>query len=140
MASTALVDAGALVAVFGRAQARKAHYSALFEQAAMERWTLTTTWLCIGEASYLLGVPQRYACLRWVAAGGATVYPFDQEALETMVEWMRRYTEMPRTQMDLADASLVCLAHDTGVIRIMTTDVRDFSRYRLPDGRAFEIL
>ena len=57
-----------------------------------------------------------------------------------MVEWMRRYTEMPRTQMDLADASLVCLAHDTGVIRIMTTDVRDFSRYRLPDGRAFEIL
>ena len=24
---------------------------------------------------------------------------------------------------------------DTGVNRIMTTDVRDFSRYRLPDGR-----
>ena len=140
MASTALVDAGALVAVFGRAQPRKAHYAALFEQAAIERWTLSTTWPCIGEASYLLGVPQRYACLRWVAAGGVTVFPFDQDALDTMVEWMRRYTEMPRTQMDLADASLVCLAHDTGITRIMTTDVRDFSRYRLPDGRAFEIL
>ena len=57
-----------------------------------------------------------------------------------MVEWMRRYTEMPRRQMDLADVSLVCLAHDTGIVRIMTTDIPDFSRYRLPDGRAFEIL
>jgi hypothetical protein len=26
------------------------------------------------------------------------------------------------------------------VIRIMTLDQRDFSRYRLPDGRGFEIL
>ena len=32
------------------------------------------------------------------------------------------------------------VANDTGVLRVMTTDVRDFSRYRLPDGRAFEIL
>ena len=109
----------------------------------MERWTLATRWFCIGEASHLLGVSQRYACLRWVAAGGATVYPFDQEALKTMVEWMRRYTQMPRRQMDLVDASLVSLvwlAHDTGVVRIMTTDIHDFSRYRLPNGRAFETL
>ena len=140
MASTALVDASALVAAFGRDQLDKAHYEKLFEQAANERWALASTWPCITEASYLLGLPQRYACLRWVAAGGLTVYPFDQQALETMVEWMRCYTEAPRTQMDLADASLVCLANETGVIRVMTTDVRDFSRYRLPDGRAFEIL
>jgi hypothetical protein len=57
-----------------------------------------------------------------------------------MAELMRRYTESPRTEMDLADASLVFLASDTGVTRIMTLDVRDFSRYRLADGRAFEIL
>ena len=57
-----------------------------------------------------------------------------------MVDMMRRYTEEPRTEMDLADASLVWLASDTGVNRIMTTAVRDFSRYRLADGRAFDIL
>ena len=34
----------------------------------------------------------------------------------------------------------VWLATDTGVNRIMTMDERDFSRYRLPDGRGFEIL
>ena len=53
---------------------------------------------------------------------------------------MLRYTEVPRTEMDLADASLLWLAEDTGVLTIMTLDVHDFSRYRLPDGRAFEIL
>ena len=53
---------------------------------------------------------------------------------------MRQYTETPRTQMDLADASLVWLAADTGVSTILTMDRRDFSRYRLPDGRSFEIL
>ena len=42
--------------------------------------------------------------------------------------------------MELCDAALVWLATDTGVTRIMTLDVRDFSRYRRPNGRAFEIL
>jgi predicted nucleic acid-binding protein len=68
------------------------------------------------------------------------VFPFGQDQLESLVALMRRYTESPRTEMDLADASLVWLASDTGVNRIMTLDVGDFSRYRLPDGQAFEIL
>ena len=92
------------------------------------------------EASYLLDVPQRYTLLRWVAATGINVFPFAQDDLEDMVAMMRRYTDAPRTEMDLADASLVWLAVDTGVTRVMTMDVRDFSRYRLPDGRAFELL
>lgn len=129
-----------MVALFGRDQPRKAHYMHLFEQAAAEHWSLTSTWPCIAEASHLLGLPQRYAFLRWVAADALFVFPFGQDTLESMVEVMRRYTESPRTEMDMADASLVCLASDTGVNRIMTLDVRDFSRYRLADGRAFEIL
>ena len=42
--------------------------------------------------------------------------------------------------MDLADASLYWLAIETGVVAILTTDVADFSRYRLPDGQAFTLL
>ena len=42
--------------------------------------------------------------------------------------------------MDLADASLHWLASETGVLEIMTVDVADFSRYRLPDGRAFALV
>ena len=129
-----------MVALFGRDQPNSTHYSELFARAAQEQWSLTSTWPCIAEASYLLGLPQRYAFLRWVAADGVSIFPFDQSNLEGMAELMRRYTESPRTEMDFGDASLVYLASDTGVNRIMTLDVRDFSRYRLADGRAFEIL
>lgn len=68
------------------------------------------------------------------------MFPFVQDDLLGMVSWMERYTDEPRTEMDLADAALVWLASETGVTTILTLDVRDFSRYRLPDGRAFEIL
>ncbi len=138
--SAALVDAGPLVAAFGANQPQGRRYQALFKLAADELWSLATTWPCIVEASYLLDPPQRYAMLRWVAAGAISVFPFAQESVEAMVELMRKYTQPPRSEMDFADASLVWLATDTGVNRIMTMDERDFSRYRLPDGRGFEIL
>ena len=78
--------------------------------------------------------------LRWLGAGAIAVYPFAQDELSDFADLMHRYTQAPRSEMDLADASLVWLAEQTGVTRIMTLDVRDFSRYRLADGRAFEIL
>ena len=123
-----LVDAGPMVAAFGARQPRAAHYVDLFRQAAQRHWSLSTTWPCVVEASYLLSPPQRYTLLRWVGAGAVTVFPFPQEALEDFVALMQRFTESPRTEMDLADASLVWLASDTGVTSIMTMDVRDFSR------------
>ncbi len=138
--SAALIDAGPMISVFGLRQAKADHYRSLFSLASDEQWSLATTWPCIAEASHLLSPPRNFALLRWIASGGVSVFPFAQEAVDAMVDLMRRYTETPRTQMDFADASLVWLAMDTGVNRIMTMDVRDFSRYRLPDGRAFEIL
>lgn len=140
MAFAALVDTGAIVSLFGRDQPGRAHYRALFEQAAAQEWQLSTTWPCVTEAAFLLDTPARYSMLRWIAAGAIVVFPFPQEVLEEMVPVMLRDTDRPRSEMDFADATLVWLAHDTGVLRVMTTDVRDFSRYRLPDGRAFEIL
>ena len=139
--ASALIDTGAMVAVFGTGQPDLArHYLGLFEQASREHWALSTTWPCVVEASYLVRLPQRYTLLRWIGGGGVAVFPFAQEALQDFVPMMARYTQQPRTEMDLADASLVWLAEETGVTRIMTTDQRDFSRYRLADGRAFEIL
>lgn len=140
MASAAIVDAGPLVAVFGARQPLAGRYRSLFKQAADQQWSLATTWPCIVEASHLLGVPQRYSMLRWVGGGGINVYPFNPSALDEMVASMMQYTEPPPTEMDLADASLLWLASDTGVTRLMTMDLRDFARYRLPDGRAFDIL
>mgnify|MGYP001600279266 FL=1 len=99
-----------------------------------------TTWPCVVEAAYLLAPLQRYELLRWIELGGAVVYPFAPHDLRDMVRGMRRYTEAGKREMDFADASLYWLATETGVTEIMTTDVADFSRYRLPDGRTFSLL
>lgn len=138
--AAALVDAGPLIAVFGVDQPDAGHYRSLLRRADREHWPLSTTWPCVVEATHMLAPPNRYGLLRWLAAGAITVFPFLQTDLDAMVALMSRYTESPRTEMDFADASLVWLAADTGVVRVMTLDVRDFSRYRLPDGRSFEIL
>jgi len=135
----ALMDAGPLVAVFDVSQCSHEHYEALLSDAAMG-WRLYTTWPCIAEASHLLGASSRIQMLKWIGSGGVQVFPFESIHLIDMADWMQRYTQAPRTEMDLADATLYWVAHETGVNRIMTIDVRDFSRYRLPDGRAFEIL
>ena len=129
-----------MVALFGDHEPHSARYHRLFQQAAQACWHISTTWPCVVEASHLLGARHRHQLLRWIAAGAVTVFPFDQEHLNDMVGLMARDTEAPRTEMDLADASLVWLAGETGVNTILSLDVRDFSRYRLPDGRSFEIL
>lgn len=138
--ASALIDASAMVAIFGQDEPHAERYQDLLQLAALERWSLSTTWPCVVEASYLVPPPQRFELLKWLGGLGASVFPFQQESLLDFVPLMQRYTDRPRTEMDLVDASLVWLAGETGVTRIMTTDVRDFSRYRLPDGRAFEIL
>lgn len=138
--AAALIDASAMVAAFGDGQPAGEHYQALLQHAAREHWSLSTTWPCVTEASYMVAPPRRYTLLRWLGAGAIAVYPFQQEDLDDFADLMHRYTQAPRSEMDLADASLVWLAEQTGVTRVMTLDVRDFSRYRLADGRGFEIL
>jgi predicted nucleic acid-binding protein len=138
--ASALIDASAMVAAFGEKQPAAERYHELFQLAALDHWTLSTTWPCVIEASYLVGPPHRYALLNWLGNGGVAVFPFEQRHLLDFIPVMKRYTDRPRTEMDLADASLLWLAEETGVTRIMTLDERDFSRYRLADGRSFEIL
>ncbi|MDR2189033.1 MAG: hypothetical protein LBE62_13485 [Azonexus sp.] len=138
--ASALIDASAMVAVFGANQPAGERYQELLELASLEHWALSTTWPCVVEASYLAPPPHRFALLNWLGRGGVAVFPFDQQALLELTPLMQRYTERPRTEMDLADASLVWLAGETGVTTMMTLDLRDFSRYRLPDGRGFRIL
>ena len=135
--SLALIDTGPMVALFDAGEFAHRHYMQLLTGGD---WRLTTTWPCVAEVSHFLGAAAVQRYLRWVAEGGVVVYPLDVGSLPELAELMARYTEPPRTEMDLADASLVWLAQDTHVRNIMTLDVRDFSRYRLPDGRGFNIL
>ena len=132
----ALIDTGPMVALFDTNELANKHYTTLLSQ----NWRLTTTWPCVVEVCHFLGANAVQRYLRWVSEGGVIVYPFDVSDLPELAEMMARYTAPPRTEMDLADASLVWLAQDTNTTSVMTMDVRDFSRYRLPDGRRFDIL
>lgn len=135
----ALVDASALIALFDPADAAHPRYTRLLqEQGAHLR--LHSVWPCIVEASHLLRGAAKYGMLRWIGHGAVQVFPIDSTDLLEFVPVMQQYSEPPRSSMDLADAALYWLAAETGIQTVMTRDVRDFSRYRLPDGGVFEIL
>ena len=134
-----LIDAGPLIALFAVDDKHHAYFDRLISDLSKEGLRLLTTWPCVVEASYLLGVPQRYEMLQWIEIGGVSVYPFESIHLGKMVGWMQRYTESNKREMDLADASLCWLAHETGIADIMTVDRNDFYRYRLPDGKVFNL-
>ena len=134
--NVALIDTGPMVALFDASDVANRHYTSLLA----DNWRLTTTWPCVVEVCHFLGANTVQRFLRWVSEGGVIVFPMDASSLPDLAEWMARYTAPPRTEMDLADASLVWLAQDTNMLNVMTMDVRDFSRYRLPDGRSFVIL
>ncbi len=136
---SALLDASAMVALFRPSELAHGHYRDLI-MSQSPVYQLHSTWPCVTEASHLLQGVDRLAMLRWIGHGAVQLFPVDAAELLEMTPTMQRYSEAPRSVMDLADATLYWLAHQTGTASIMTLDVRDFSRYRLPDGRAFEIL
>jgi len=49
---------------------------------------------------------------------------------------MYKYSDLP---MDFADATLVALAEETGLLNIYTLDKKGFSIYRLSKNRSFVI-
>jgi len=135
-----LLDSGPLIALFAVDDKHHRRFDDFVTAASVDGLRLLTTWPCIVEASYLLAIPQRFEMLHWIELGGAVVYPFEPVHLGEMIPWMRQYSKRTKREMDLADASLCWLASETGITDIMTVDVADFSRYRLPDGSAFTLL
>ncbi len=135
-----LIDSGPLIALFVVDDDHHARFDALVKNLSVGGLRLITSWPCIVEASYLLEIPHRFELLEWIELGGAVVYPFESAHLRDFVRWMRRYSEVNKREMDLADASLYWLAAETGVTEILTVDVTDFSRYRLPGRKSFTLL
>lgn len=134
----ALVDTGALVAVFNRADR---HHAAAVAWLASVRGGLLTTEAVITETACVLAASPQHqtAALVWVqrarAANLLTVQAIeDHKAIAAILE---RYAELP---CDYADATLIALAQATGVTAIATIDQRDFSVYRISGRKRFRIL
>ncbi len=71
-----------------------------------------------------------------VAGAGRSLSFFPRAHADT-VSALERYGEKYRDlPMDFADASLLWVAEQTGITDILTIDLRDFSPYRLQNGKA----
>lgn len=134
-----LLDASVMVALFDDAD--------YMHETCVERirpllpaYRLATSWPCVTEASYLLSPRNHLALLSWLAQGGSELVSAEASDLNIWIEWMQQYSEQGKSLMDLADASLLWLSQQLQTTRILTEDRRDFLRYRLPDGQAFEIV
>ncbi|MDB9528315.1 PIN domain-containing protein [Oscillatoria sp. CS-180] len=65
-----------------------------------------------------------------------TVYEIQERDYVRLLELMEKYQDRP---MDLADASLVLVAENTGSRRILTLD-SDFLFYRIRNQETFDIV
>jgi hypothetical protein len=129
-----LLDTGPLVAWFdGSDQDHEACAAFFLEHSG----AFVSAWPVLTEVCHLIPADVAQSFLEWVSLGGLSVVELSGSVLELMASWLRQYGDLP---MDLADASLLWLAHEHGLRRIATLDRRDFGVYRLPGGDGLENL
>jgi hypothetical protein len=101
---------------------------------------MVTTWPAFTEAMYLLGQAAGWRGQQplWqlVESGDLVIAPQAQSDERRMRALMEKYRDRP---MDLADASLVCLAERKNLRDIFTLDRRDFGVYRLKGRSPFRL-
>ena len=128
------VDSGPFVAWLN---ARDKHHAQAVAFFKVRRERLVTTWPVITEVCHLAPQPASAVFLRWISAGGVSVFHVPEEQSVVLAGLMEQYNDLP---MDLADASLVWLSHNLGSVLIATLDRTDFSVYRGAGGRRFRNL
>lgn len=129
-----LVDAGPLIALADKSDKHHRRVAAYLRRFDGR---LLTTWPVLAEACHFLPESAQITFLRWADAGGISVVELHESALITFADWKEKYRDLP---MDLADASLLWVAQTTGVLDILTIDRKDFSVYRLPNGKALNLV
>ena len=128
-----LVDAGALIALVNN---RDRYHSNISKILAEYFGDLLTTWPAVTEACHILPAHLGPALLGWLSTSRWRTLGMEKAA-PRMRDLMLKYADRP---MDLADASMVWAAEQTGFRNILTTDRTDFEIYRTESGQRFEIL
>jgi predicted nucleic acid-binding protein len=127
-----IADTGYLVAL-GRSSDPR-HDSAL-RFAGKFAGQLVTTSPIIVETCHFLNPQSR---LELLSSGGRrlAVIELPVRTYPDLADTMRKYATR---DIDFADASLVWLAEQSGLRRILTVDLADFSTFRLKNGKRFEL-
>ena len=128
-----LVDTGVLVALFDRLDA---HHHAASRWMAANRSPLLTVTPVLSEAAFFLPVHLRVALAGLAARGLIQVRQPDASGYARIAHLFEKYADQ---NPDWADLELVWLAEATGITRIATLDVADFSVYRIHGRKRFEL-
>ena len=132
-----LTDVGPLVALMDRGEP---DHGACVACLARLTGPMLTTWPAFTEAMYLLGEAGGWraqeALWRIPQRGDLEIAPQGAEHHARIQALMQKYRDHP---MDLADASLVCLAEERGFRDIFTLDQRDFHTYRIHGRQTFHL-
>ncbi len=119
-----LIDAGPIIALFRKND--HYHHKAL-TFIKNYRGRLITTWPVITEVMHELFRPDiQEKFLIWINRGGIEIAFTDQHAIPALLKLLNKYSDLP---MDLADATLILCAEETGIKDIATID-SDFYIYR----------
>lgn len=131
----AILDTGPWVALIDRSESSHLDCISWLKDF---RGHLYSTEAVLTEVMYLLNfsTDAQSAALGFIIQSVVELIPADIESTQKVESLMHKYADLP---MDYADATLVCLAADTGIHDVVTFDKKDFSIYRLPKAGVFTI-
>ncbi len=136
MKNIALIDNGPLIALFDKSDK---YHTKVLEFLKDYEGELITSWAVITEVTHMLdfNLNAQMDFLKWVELGAVKIYDIKQNELKSMIEMIRKYTNVP---MDFADSSLMYIAHKENIKNIVSID-SDFDIYRtLKNGSLLNLL
>lgn len=123
----AILDTGPWVALIDRSESK---HSICVQWLKNYSGRLYSTEAVLTEVLYLLSfsVKAQSAAIDFVLKSVVEIIPSSVASLKKAKDLIKKYSDLP---MDYADATLVCLAIDTGIRDIITFDEKDFNIYRV---------
>jgi uncharacterized protein len=128
-----LADSGPLIALFHE---KDKYHKKVIQTIEKNDFLLTTTWPVLTEVFYFLSSHKgkTHLFLEWIERGGLEIHSLFLSDLDYIKNRILKYSDVP---MDLADASLMCIAERESIYKIISID-SDFEIYRLNHGKYLE--
>ncbi|RHX84297.1 type II toxin-antitoxin system VapC family toxin [Leptospira stimsonii] len=135
MQNVALIDSGPIVALFN---SNDKFHKTTYKFIKSYKGSLFSSWPVVTEVVYLLSfsIEAQADFLEWIERGSIQILDINLEDLRYIKNRMKKYSDLP---MDLADASLMCIAEREGIERIISID-SDFSIYKTLKGKFLQKL
>jgi len=123
----AILDTGPWVALIDRSESK---HDICVQWLKNYSGKLYSTEAVLTEVLYLLNfsVKAQTSAIDFVLKSVVEIIPSSFESLKKAKNLIKKHSDLP---MDYADATLVCLAMDSGIHNIITFDQKDFNIYRV---------